>query len=55
MAEAILDAKNMAHHITLTVKFQRMRQWRWRCWLGVQLIRLAALIMWVNLDIDMED
>jgi hypothetical protein len=52
MADLVCDAKNLAKHITLTVKMKRTRQWRWRVKLAAWLIRLAALVMWVNVEIE---
>ena len=54
MAQAVFDAKAMAHNLTLTVRIQRMAQWRWRIKLGFWLIQLAAWVMWVNIEIDEE-
>jgi len=45
-----LDAQNIAHNLTLNVTITRMDQWRWRIALGSWLIRLAAWVMWVDVE-----
>lgn len=47
-----LDTKILARHFTLTVRIRRMREWSIRIWIAKQLIRLAAFIMWVNVEIE---
>lgn len=55
MAVATVDAKDLASHITITVKTQRMEQWRWRLVVAGWLFRLAALIMWCNIELDFDN
>ena len=45
------DAKQMAQSITLRVRFKRTDEWALRLKIGSLLIRLAAWIMWMNVDI----
>jgi hypothetical protein len=45
------DAKQMAHSITLKVRLPRLNEWRARLKIGSWLIRLAAWVMWLNIDI----
>ena len=55
MAQAVIDTKMLANHITIHAKIARMTQWQWRIRLGMWLMRLAAWVMWVNLEIDVEN
>ena len=45
------DAKQMAQSITLQVRIKRTDEWVLRLKIGSLLIRLAAWIMWMNVDI----
>ncbi|HUX29156.1 MAG TPA: hypothetical protein VMV78_00855 [Thiobacillus sp.] len=47
-----MDVKDFAPRCTIDVKLKNARQWRWRVFLGVCLIRLAAWIMWVNVEFE---
>ena len=47
-----MNVKDFAPRCTLTVKLKNARQWRWRISFGTWLIRLAAWIMWVNVEIE---
>jgi hypothetical protein len=49
-----IDAKDLAKHITLTVRLGRLDHWLWRVNIAKWLIRLAAWIMWVNVEIEVE-
>jgi hypothetical protein len=54
LGEYKLDAINdVAPLVTLTVKVERLPQWEARLRIGTWLIRLAALVMGVGLEIDM--
>lgn len=46
-----LDAKELAEKVTVTVKITRLRQFGFRAWLTDRLVRLAAIVSWVDLDI----
>lgn len=46
------NTEDLAHHITMVVKFKQMREWKLRMVIGVWLMRLAALIMWVNIKVE---
>ena len=52
MASIDLHAKTIANNITMTVRFREGRQWAWRLKLGSWLIRLAAWVMWVNVELE---
>jgi len=52
MAKPSIDAVNVAKHLTLNVTLKRVREFKMRVWIGVQLIRLAARIMNVGLQLD---
>ena len=52
MATFEADAKDIARQLDITVKLRGLARWKVRAWLGVQLIRLAAWIMWVNVEFD---
>lgn len=45
-------AKDLAGNITMRVNLRGIDAWRWRVKLGTWLIRLAAWVMWVNVEID---
>lgn len=49
------DLKRLAKGLTVHVQFKRKREWRWRMTLASWLFRLAAWVMWVNLDIEVVD
>jgi len=55
MAETALDVKPLAQQMTLCVRSKRLRQWQWRITLGTWLICLAAQIMWMNVEVQVED
>jgi hypothetical protein len=46
------DAKELGGRVTMVVTIRRYNQWCFRIWLGVKLIRLAAWIMWMNVEIE---
>ena len=54
MAQSTLnvDAKTLASKVTLQITIQRGRRWQWRIAIGAWLIRLAALIMWVPIEME---
>jgi hypothetical protein len=45
------DAKQMAHSITLEVRIPRLNEWDLRLKIGSWLIRLAAWVMWLDIDL----
>ena len=51
-----LHVEQAAKQLTLHcgIKLRGVRQWRWRLVLGMWLIRLAAWVMWVNVEIERE-
>lgn len=51
MATYIGSVRDAARQITVHVQLKGARQWRWRLHLGAWLIRLAAWIMWMNVEI----
>jgi len=55
MATAQLNTRDLAHCITLEVKFKSSTQWVWRLKIASWLIRLAAWVAWVNVSIEIED
>ena len=52
MATFEANMHTIANLLEITVNLRGMTQWKVRVWLGVQLIRLAAWIMWVNVEFD---
>jgi hypothetical protein len=46
------DAKQMANNITLHVRVKRSNEWEWRLKVGLWLIRLAAWVMWMGIEIE---
>ncbi len=48
MAE--INLRDIASKITVTVTIKNETQWRWRIWLAVQLIKLAAWVAWMNVE-----
>ena len=52
--DVTLDTKKLIqdHRMTLHVKIHRLNQWRWRLWAGSWLIRLAAWVMWMGVEIE---
>ena len=52
MAKATTDCVKTMRSITLTVKLKRLNELRLRVWLGRQMLKLAALVM--NCNIEME-
>jgi hypothetical protein len=50
MASATLDVKEVANNITLNVTLKHHKQWRVRLAVGAWLIRLAAWVMWMNVE-----
>ena len=52
--ELTIDTQEVAKRLTLTVvvRLRRLRAWRWRVALAGWLIRLAAWVAWVNLDLE---
>ena len=49
-----IDAKDLAGKMIMHVKIKRCQQWQWRIRIAVVFIRLAAWIMWVNVEIENE-
>ena len=53
---ATIDMKDLVgKRLTLNVKVKRVREWRLRRELALALIRLAAWIMWVSIEIEESD
>lgn len=50
---AEVDAVQQMRHVTMHVRIKRLRELRFRNWLGTRLIGLAALVM--NCRIEVED
>ena len=49
-----MDAKSLTADITMKVNIKGMRQWKWRVMIAIQLIRLAAWVMGVGLEVSHE-
>lgn len=47
--------KDLAPGITLTVKIIGMKKWCVRIWIGSMIIKLAALVMNVGIEIETKD
>jgi hypothetical protein len=47
-----VDSQDIANNLVLHVTLRREKQWRWRLAVGSWLIRLAAWVMWMNIDIE---
>jgi len=45
-------AKELAHSFTIKVRIKHMGEWHWRLKIGAWLIRLAAWVMWMNVEIE---
>ena len=53
MAEiASVDMKEIAKQTTVHVTLVNYKAWRWRAWLGMQLYRLGAWVMWMGIEFD---
>ena len=52
MATYVGSVQDAARGITVHVHLKDARQWRWRLVLGSWLIRLAAWVMWMNVEIE---
>ena len=46
--------KKIANGFTIRITFPQMNQWLWRLKIGVWLIRLAAWVMWMNVEVNAE-
>lgn len=46
-----LNAKDIMGDMTMHVSVSGLRALRWRAWVAVKLIRLAAWIMWVDVKV----
>jgi len=47
-----LDVRKLAHTLTLKVKLRRHAEFKLRAWIGMQLIRLAAWVMWLGVEFE---
>lgn len=47
-----LHVKTAAQNLTLHVQIKGVNQWRWRLALGAWLIRLAAWVMWLDVEFE---
>ena len=52
MATLEVDMEDIARRIGITVNLRGLTQWKLRVWIGTQLIRLAAWVMWVNIEFE---
>jgi hypothetical protein len=52
MMQPKIDAINVMKNITITVKIKRFTEAKIRLWIGMQLIKLAALVMNMNVEIE---
>jgi len=53
MKSTVLDARELAQQITLTVHIRRLKEWEIRLWIAALLFRLGA---WVaGFDIEFEE
>lgn len=50
--KAEIDMVDTMRYVTMYVKFRREREARWRWWLGMKLILLAAIIINCNVEIE---
>ena len=50
-----IDAKDAASGLMVHVKIHRMRQWKARVTIAKWLCRLAAWVMWANIEIEDAD
>ena len=50
--DANVDAKQIMNRVTMQIKIGRMNEFRVRAAIGVFLIKLAALIMWCNIEVE---
>jgi hypothetical protein len=50
--KAELDAKQLANELTITVEIKRHKEWTLRLWVAAKLIKLAAWIAWVGVEIN---
>lgn len=48
---ASIPIKSVLKNATLNVRLTGVKRWRVRLWIGMRLIRLAAWIMWMNIEI----
>jgi len=55
MAQAELDIKPLAQQIVLDIKLKNLRQWQWRVRVAMWLIDLAARVMWMKAEVEVED
>lgn len=55
MATCNIDATQLTKQLTLVVTIKNIRELKFRLWLGEQLIRLAAMIMSMNIEIEIEN
>lgn len=52
MAEAIYKMGDLTRQITMNITITQFKRWQLRFWLGTQIMKLAAKIMQVNIDIE---
>jgi hypothetical protein len=53
--KATIDARDVARRFTLVTKTKRYHEWQFRIWLGLYLIRIAAWIMWIDIEVQHDD
>jgi len=51
----MVDAKSLAQNKTVHVKIKRWKEFVWRTKVMMGLIRLADLISWFNIEVEMEE
>ena len=52
MANCSIDATKLTEQLTLVVTIKNIRELRLRLWIGEKLIRLAARIMNMNIELE---
>ena len=50
-----LDTRKLLKAFNLKLRIKGLRQWGIRTWIGVRLIQLAAWIMWLDVEIEIEE
>ena len=54
MPKLDVQMKDLAHKMTLVVRLKGVDRWAWRVRIATWLLRLAAWIAWMNVEIDTE-
>uniref|UniRef100_A0A6M3M1I0 Uncharacterized protein n=1 Tax=viral metagenome TaxID=1070528 RepID=A0A6M3M1I0_9ZZZZ len=45
-----IKARNLMDGVELKYRIRGLTEWNFRVWIGMQLIRLAAWIMWMDVE-----